>query len=113
MWQLRSDKIFDGTDHPICTIQSPLIYVHLVLSGIGSDFASSGSLEFSFDVGAVTPACIDVSIVDDLDLEGDHTFTVTLGGTNTPSLGGGTAGFGAQTTTAITIQDPEGTCFSH
>jgi len=96
-----------------CTIQSLVIYVYLVLSGIGTDFASSGSLEFSFDVGAVTSACIDVSIIDDFDLEGDHTFTVSLGGTNTPSLGGGTGGFGAQTTTAITIQDPEGTSFSH
>ena len=34
-------------------------------------------------------------------------------GQTLPSLGGGTGGFGAQTTTAITIQDPEGTAFSH
>ena len=68
------------------------------------DFAASGVFQFSFGVGAVTPACVDISITNDDDLEGDHTFSLNLGGTNTPSLGG----TGAPTTTAVTIQDPEG-----
>jgi len=59
-------------------------------------------------VGAVTTACIDVTIMDDNNLEGDHTFTVNLGGMITPTLTGGTGGFGTPMSTTITIQDPEG-----
>ena len=84
-------------------------------SVMGEDFAESGPgvFQFSFGVGAVTPACVNIAIIDDDDLEGDHTFSLSLGGTNTPSLGGGTGGFGAQTTTAVTIQDPEGTLLNY
>ena len=73
----------------------------------GVDFASSGSLIFNFEVGTATQACINITIIDDVDLEGDHTFSVTLGA-NTPALGGGTGGFGFSTSTSVTIQDPEG-----
>ena len=72
----------------------------------GTDFSSTATL-FNFEVGAVSQACIDVLIIDDDDLEGDHTFTVKLGRTNTPALG--RTGF--PTSTTITIQDPEGMHF--
>ena len=80
----------------------------------GTDFSAT-SLDFSFQVGTDTTACIDVTIIDDNNLEGDHTFTVNLGGMITPPLTGGTggtAGFGTAMSTTITIQDPEGTCMS-
>ena len=70
----------------------------------GTDFTAT-SLDFSFPVGAVTTACIDVTIIDDNNLEGDHTFTVNLQGMITPTL---TGGFGSPSSTTITIQDPEG-----
>lgn len=69
-----------------------------------TDF-SAPSLEFNFQVGTNTTACIDVNILDDSNLEGDHSFTVDLGGIVTPNL---TAGFGSQSSTTITIRDPEG-----
>ena len=72
----------------------------------GTDFNSTATL-FNFEVGEVSQACIDVAINDDDDLEGDHTFTVKLGRTNTPALGG----TGSPTSTTITIQDPEGIYF--
>ena len=72
----------------------------------GTDFNSTATL-FNFEVGEVSQACIDVAINDDDDLEGDHTFTVELGRTNTPALGG----TGSPTSTTITIQDPEGIYF--
>ena len=59
---------------------------------------------FQFQVGALSQACIDIAINDDDDLEGDHTFTVELGATSVPPLGG----VGTPSTTTITIQDPEG-----
>ena len=73
----------------------------------GVDFASSDSLIFNFKVGTATQACINITIIDDVDLEGDHTFRVTLGA-NAPALGGETGGFGLSTSTIVTIQDPEG-----
>ena len=73
----------------------------------GIDFTAP-SLDFSFPVGAVTTACIDVTIIDDNNLEGDHTFTVDLGGMITPTLTGETGGFGTPSSTTVTIQDPEG-----
>ena len=73
----------------------------------GTDFTAT-SLDFSFPVGAVTTACIDVTITDDNNLEGDHTFTVNLGGIITPTLSGGAGGFGTPMSTTVTIQDPEG-----
>ena len=78
----------------------------------GADFAASGSLIFNFQVGTVTQACIEVDIINDMDLEGDHSFDVTLGA-NTPALGGGTGVFGSSTSTIVTIQDPEGLYFLH
>jgi len=72
-----------------------------------TDFTAP-SLDFSFQVGADTTACIDVAIIDDNNLEGDHTFTVNLGGMITPTLTGGTGGFGTSSSTTVTIQDPEG-----
>ena len=80
----------------------------------GVDFASSGSLIFNFEVGTAIQACINITIIDDVDLEGDHTFRVTLGanapalGENSPALGEGTGGFGFSTSTSVTIQDLEG-----
>ena len=70
----------------------------------GTDFTAP-SLDFSFPVGADATACIDVTIIDDNNLEGDHTFTVNLGGMITPTL---TGGFGTPSSTTVTIQDPEG-----
>ena len=74
---------------------------------VGTDFSAT-SLDFSFPVGADATACIDVTIIDDNNLEGDHTFTVNLGGMITPTLTGGTGGFGTPSSTTVTIQDPEG-----
>ena len=69
----------------------------------GADFSATTPM-FNFGMGAVSQACIDVTIIDDADLEGDHTFTVDLGATSVPPLGG----TGPPTSTTITIQDPEG-----
>ena len=68
----------------------------------GTDFTASVPM-FNFGMGPVSPACINVNIVNDSDLEGDHTFTVELGATSLPALG-----TGSPTSTTITIQDPEG-----
>ena len=73
----------------------------------GTDFTAT-SLDFSFPVGTDTTACIDVTIIDDNNLEGDHDFTVDLEGKITPTLTGGTGGFGTPSSTTVTIQDPEG-----
>ena len=73
----------------------------------GVDFVSLSSLTFNFEVGTATQACINITIIDDVDLEGDRIFDVILG-TNTPALRGGTGGFGFPTSTTITIQDSEG-----
>ena len=73
----------------------------------GTDF-SAPSLDFNFQVGADTTACINVTIIDDNNLEGDHAFTINLGGMITPTLSGGTGGFGTPSSTTVTIQDPEG-----
>jgi len=72
-----------------------------------TDFTAP-SLDFNFQEGADTVACINVTIIDDNNLEGDHTFTVNLGGMITPILTGGTGGFGTSMSTTVTIQDPEG-----
>jgi len=74
---------------------------------VGTDFGAP-SLDFNIPVGTDTTACIDVTIVDDSNLEGDHAFTVNLGEMITPTLTGGTGGFGTPMSTTITIQDPEG-----
>ena len=66
----------------------------------GADFSATTPM-FNFGMGPVSQPCIDVTIIDDADLEGDHTFTVDLGAT---ALGG----TGSPTSTTITIQDPEG-----
>ena len=71
----------------------------------GADVMSSGSLTFNFQVGTVSSSCINVTINDDDDLEGDHSFDVTLGDTSTPMLLGG---LGFPSFTTITIEDPEG-----
>ena len=73
----------------------------------GVDFVSLNSLTFNFEVGTATQACINITIIDDVDLEGDHTFDVILG-TSTPALGGGMGGFGFPRSTTITIEDSEG-----
>ena len=56
-------------------------------------------------MGTSTSACIDVDILDDSNLEGDHTFAISLTGVITPTLA---AGLGSPTSTTVTIQDPEG-----
>ena len=63
-------------------------------------------LTFKFQVGESTQACTNVTIMDDDDLEGNHTFEVILDKNRV--LGGGTGGLGSPTSTTITIQDPEG-----
>jgi len=73
----------------------------------GTDFSAT-FLDFNFQVGTDTTACIDVTITNDTNLEGDHTFSVNLGGMITPTLTGGTGGFGTPMSTTVTIQDPEG-----
>ena len=80
---------------------------YIILSVNGVEFATSGSLTFNFEVGTATQACINITIINDVDLEGDHTFDIILG-TNTPALGGGTGGLTLPTSTTITIQDSEG-----
>ena len=65
----------------------------------------TGSLTFNFQVGTVSSSCINITINNDDDLEGNHSFDVTLGDTSTPvSLGG----LGSPSFTTITIEDPEG-----
>ena len=76
----------------------------------GADIMSSGSLTFIFQVGTVSSSCINIIINDDDDLEGDHTFDVTLGDTSTPVLLGG---LGSPSFTTITIEDPEGIHMCH
>ena len=76
----------------------------------GSEFGSGIDImdtapPFQFQVGALSPACIDIAINDDDDLEGNHTFIVELDATSTPALGGG---LGTPSTTTITIQDSDG-----
>ena len=80
---------------------------YIILPVEGVDFASSGSLIFNFEVGTATQACISITIIDDVDLEGDHSFDIILGA-NTPALGGGREGFNLPTSTTITIQDSGG-----
>ena len=70
----------------------------------GTDFNATAP-RFFFEEGALSEACIDVTINDDNDLEGDHTFTVGLGETIDPPL----EGTPSRTSTTITIQDREGT----
>ena len=76
-------------------------------SADGTDFIASAPM-FNFGMGPLLQACIDVTIIDDDDLEGDHTFTVELGATSLPALGG----TGSPTSTTITIQDPEGSLYT-
>ena len=71
----------------------------------GADLMSSHFLTFNFQVGTVSPSCINITINDDDDLEGDQTFDVTLGNTSIPVLSGR---LGSPSFTTITIQDPEG-----
>jgi len=67
---------------------------------------SAPSLDFSFPVGTGTTACIDVTIIDDDDLEGNHRFRVDFGRIRlNPALG---RGVGSPSSTTVTIQDPEG-----
>jgi len=73
----------------------------------GTDFTLP-SLDFNFQVGTDTTACIDVTIIDDNILEGDHNFGLLLRGMITPTLAGGMGGFGTPLFTSVTIQDPEG-----
>ena len=82
-------------------------HVYCILYGVlfsvdGADFSATTPM-FNFGMGPVSQVCIDVTIIDDTNLEGDHTFTVDLGTTSVP-LGG----TGSPTSTTITIQDPEG-----
>ena len=67
---------------------------------------SAPSLDFSFPVGTGTTACIDVTIIDDDDLEGNHRFRVDFGRIRlNPALG---RGVGSPSSTTVTIEDPEG-----
>lgn len=72
-------------------------------SGFGIDIMDTAS-PFEFQVGALSQACIDITINDDDDLEGDHAFTVELGVISIPALGG----IGTPLATTITVQDPDG-----
>ena len=68
-------------------------------------------LTFKFQDGESTQACTNVTIMDDDDLEGNHTFEVILDKNRV--LGGGTGGLGSPASTTITIQDPEGILVIH
>jgi len=63
-------------------------------------------------VGTGTTACIAITITDDNNLEGDHTFTVDL--LNIQIIGDdlrrmvSMIGIGSPSSTTVTIQDPEG-----
>ena len=67
---------------------------------IGTDFSTTDPVA-TFAVGALVPGCIQVDISQDMSVEGDHTFSVSLNpGPITPSLTVGTPD-----TTVVTITD--------
>ena len=81
------------------------------VAGSGSESGSGFGIDimdtvppFEFQVGPLFQACIDITINDDDDLEGDHAFTVELGVISIPALGG----VGTPLATTITVQDPDG-----
>ena len=88
-------------------VQKKVSHVLSFLPVDGADLMSSHFLTFNFQVGTVSPSCINITINDDDDLEGDQTFDVTLGNTSTPVLSGR---LGSPSFTTITVQDPEGIC---
>ena len=64
------------------------------------DFSTTDPVA-TFAVGALAPGCIQVDISQDMSVEGDHTFSVSLNpGPITPSLTVGTPN-----TTVVTITD--------
>ena len=91
----------------IFQIQKNVSHVLSFLPVHGADLMSSRFLTFDFQVGTVSPSCINITISDDDDLEGDQTFDVTLGNTSTPVLSGR---LDSPSFTTITVQDPEGIC---
>ena len=67
---------------------------------LGTDFSTTNAVA-TFPVGALAPGCIEVNILQDMSVEGDHTFSVSLNpGPITPSLTVGTPD-----TTVVTITD--------
>ena len=67
---------------------------------MGTDFSTTNPVA-TFAVGALAPGCIEVDILQDMSVEGDHTFSVSLNpGPITPSLTVGTPD-----TTVVTITD--------
>ena len=73
----------------------------------GEDFAARSSLLVTFTSGSPNNAqqSVDIGIIDDDALEGDHDFTVRLISTN-PS--GSNVMIGMQSNTTVTIIDNEG-----
>ena len=67
---------------------------------LGTDFSTTNAVA-TFPVGALAPGCIEVNILQDMSVEGDHTFSVSLNpGPITPSLTVGTPNM-----TVVTITD--------
>ena len=67
---------------------------------LGTDFDTADPVA-TFPVGALAPGCIEVNILQDMSVEGDHTFSVSLNpGPITPSLTVGTPNM-----TVVTITD--------
>ena len=76
---------------------------HLSAAIAGSDYVSV-SMDVVFPVGTSNGGmqCIDVTIIDDSEMEGDETFTVTLTTSSPVTLG--------NAVTTITITDIDGEC---
>ena len=82
----------------------------------GVDYDFTGEEVFNFTSATGSTACIDISIVDDLNYQGDHSFVVML--SNTPPMGKRTVGnyfsdpegpiIGMISSTIVDISDPEG-----
>ena len=67
---------------------------------LNTDFSTTDPVA-TFGIGALAPGCIQVDISQDMSVEGDHTFSVSLNpGPITPSLTVGTPN-----TTVVTITD--------
>ena len=72
------------------------------------DFDFEGDTVFDFVAGSNNTACIRINITDDVDYEGDHSFTVMLidgwpSFTDPPG-----PVIGSNSATVVTIKDPEG-----
>ena len=75
---------------------------------LGTDFSTTDPVA-TFAVGALEPGCIEVDILQDMSVEGDHAFSVSLNpGSITPFLTVGTPDM-----TVVTITDDVNDSKSH